>query len=159
MVDPATLPYRPCVGVMLVNRDGLVFVGQRIDNKEGDAWQMPQGGIDPGEDIEGAALRELEEETGIKADLIQILARSKKEYFYDLPEELIGKLWGGKYRGQRQIWFVARFLGVEADINIATKHPEFNAWRWTSPDTLVDLIVPFKKKLYRDVVAEFGDLI
>jgi putative (di)nucleoside polyphosphate hydrolase len=159
MVDPATLPYRPCVGVMLVNRDGLVFVGQRIDNKEGDAWQMPQGGIDPGEDIEGAALRELEEETGVKADLIQILARSKKEYFYDLPEELIGKLWGGKYRGQRQIWFVARFLGVEADINIATKHPEFNAWRWTSPDTLVDLIVPFKKKLYRDVVAEFGDLI
>jgi len=159
MVDPATLPYRPCVGVMLVNRDGLVFVGQRIDNKEGDAWQMPQGGIDPGEDIEGAALRELEEETGIKADLIQILARSKKEYFYDLPEELIGKLWGGKYRGQRQIWFVARFLGVEADINIATKHPEFNAWRWTSPDTLVDLIVPFKKKLYRDVVAEFSDLI
>jgi len=159
MVDPATLPYRPCVGVMLVNRDGLVFVGQRIDNKEGDAWQMPQGGIDPGEDIEGAALRELEEETGIKADLIQILARSKKEYFYDLPEELIGKLWGGKYRGQRQTWFVARFLGVEADINIATKHPEFNAWRWTSPDTLVDLIVPFKKKLYRDVVAEFGDLI
>jgi len=144
---------------MLVNRDGLVFVGQRIDNKEGDAWQMPQGGIDPGEDIEGAALRELEEETGVKADLIQILARSKKEYFYDLPEELIGKLWGGKYRGQRQIWFVARFLGVEADINIATKHPEFNAWRWTSPDTLVDLIVPFKKKLYRDVVAEFGDLI
>jgi putative (di)nucleoside polyphosphate hydrolase len=159
MVDPATLPYRPCVGVMLVNRDGLVFVGQRIDNKEGDAWQMPQGGIDPGEDIEGAALRELEEETGVKADLIQILARSKKEYFYDLPEELIGKLWGGKYRGQRQTWFVARFLGVEADINIATKHPEFNAWRWTSPDTLVDLIVPFKKKLYRDVVAEFGDLI
>jgi len=159
MVDPATLPYRPCVGVMLVNRDGLVFVGQRIDNKEGDAWQMPQGGIDPGEDIEGAALRELEEETGVKADLIQILARSKKEYFYDLPEELIGKLWGGKYRGQRQIWFVARFLGVEADINIATKHPEFNAWRWTSPDTLVDLIVPFKKKLYRDVVAEFSDLI
>jgi len=159
MVDPATLPYRPCVGVMLVNRDGLVFVGQRIDNKEGDAWQMPQGGIDPGEDIEGAALRELEEETGVKADLIQILARSKKEYFYDLPEELIGKLWGGKYRGQRQIWFVARFLGVEADINIATKHPEFNAWRWTSPDTLVDLIVPFKKKLYRDVIAEFGDLI
>ena len=159
MVDPATLPYRPCVGVMLVNRDGLVFVGQRIDNKEGDAWQMPQGGIDPGEDIEGAALRELEEETGVKADLIQILARSKKEYFYDLPEELIGKLWGGKYRGQRQNWFVARFLGVEADINIATKHPEFNAWRWTSPDTLVDLIVPFKKKLYRDVVAEFGDLI
>ena len=159
MVDPATLPYRPCVGVMLVNRDGLVFVGQRIDNKEGDAWQMPQGGIDPGEDIEGAALRELEEETGVKADLIQILARSKKEYFYDLPEELIGKLWGGKYRGQRQTWFVARFLGVEADINIATKHPEFNAWRWTSPDTLVDLIVPFKKKLYRDVIAEFGDLI
>lgn len=159
MTDPATLPYRPCVGVMLVNRDGQVFVGQRIDNKEGDAWQMPQGGVDPGEDIEQAALRELGEETGVAPDLVQFLARSKKEHFYDLPEQLVGRLWGGKYRGQRQTWFLARFLGTDSDINIATEDPEFNAWRWTGPDTLVDLIVPFKKRLYRDVLVEFHDLI
>jgi putative (di)nucleoside polyphosphate hydrolase len=159
MIDPGKLPYRPCVGVMLVNTDGRVFVGQRIDNKEGDAWQMPQGGIDAGEDIEQAALRELGEETGIAPDRLQFLARSQKEHYYDLPEELMGKLWGGKYRGQRQIWFLARFLGTDDDINIATDHPEFNAWRWTNPDTLVDLIVPFKKRLYRDVLDEFHHLI
>lgn len=159
MIDPATLPYRPCVGIMLVNRDGQVFVGKRIDNKEGDAWQMPQGGIDPGEDIEQAALRELGEETGVASDLVQFLARSRNEHFYDLPEQLVGRLWGGKYRGQRQTWFLARFLGTDSDINIATEDPEFNAWRWTGPDTLVDLIVPFKKRLYRDVLAEFHDLI
>lgn len=159
MIDPGKLPYRPCVGVMLVNTDGQVFVGQRIDNKEGDAWQMPQGGIDAGEDIEQAALRELGEETGIAPDRLQLLARSQKEHYYDLPEELMGKLWGGKYRGQRQIWFLARFLGTDDDINIATDHPEFNAWRWTNPDTLVDLIVPFKKRLYRDVLEEFHHLI
>lgn len=159
MIDPGKLPYRPCVGVMLVNRDGLVFVGRRIDNKEGDAWQMPQGGVDPGEEVEEAALRELGEETGIAPDLVQLLTRSKKEHYYDLPVELMGRLWGGKYRGQRQIWFLARFLGEECDINIATKHPEFNAWRWTQPDTLVELIVPFKKRLYRDVLAEFRELL
>lgn len=159
MIDPGKLPYRPCVGVMLVNRDGLVFVGQRIDNKEGDAWQMPQGGVDDGEDVEEAALRELGEETGIAADLVQFLTRSKKEHYYDLPDELLGRLWGGKYRGQRQIWFLARFLGEDADIDIATKHPEFNAWRWARPNTLVDMIVPFKKRLYRDVLAEFRELL
>lgn len=155
----ANLPYRPCVGIMLVNRDGRVFVGQRLDSKEGDAWQMPQGGIDPGEEAEEAAIRELGEETGVLPDHIQMLARTKEELLYDLPEELAGRIWGGKYRGQRQIWFLARFLGTDSDIDIATKHPEFGAWRWTAPDTLVDLIVPFKKKIYRAVVAEFGDLI
>jgi len=147
------------VGIMLVNRDGLVFVGQRIDSKEGDAWQMPQGGIDPGEDAEKAALRELGEETGVSPDLVQILAHTKEELFYDLPEELAGRIWKGKYRGQRQLWYLARFLGADSDIDIATDHPEFDNWRWTAPETLVDLIVPFKKKIYRDVVAEFRDLI
>lgn len=154
-----SLPYRPCVGIMMVNRNGLVFVGQRIDSKEGDAWQMPQGGVDPGEDVTEAALRELREETGVASELVQILARSKDEHFYDLPEELIGRLWGGRYRGQRQTWFLARFQGNDEDIDIATPEPEFSAWQWTSADRLVDLIVPFKKKLYRDIVAEFAELI
>jgi putative (di)nucleoside polyphosphate hydrolase len=144
---------------MLVNRDGLVFVGQRIDSKEGDAWQMPQGGIDDGEEAQDAAIRELWEETGVIADHVQIIARSRQEHFYDLPDPLIGKLWGGRYRGQRQTWFLTRFLGTDGDINIATSHPEFDAWRWATADTLPDLIVPFKKKLYRDIVAEFRDLI
>lgn len=159
MTGPAPLPYRPCVGIMLVNREGLVFVGQRIDSKEGDAWQMPQGGIDPGEDAETAALRELGEEAGVVPHHVQLLAQSKEEHFYDLPDPLIGKLWGGRYRGQRQTWFLARFLGVDADINIATAEPEFCEWKWTPADTLVDLIVPFKKMLYRHIVAEFGPLI
>jgi putative (di)nucleoside polyphosphate hydrolase len=155
----ASLPYRPCVGIMMVNRDGRVFVGQRIDSKEGDAWQMPQGGIDPGEEAEEAALRELGEETGVEPKHIQVLAHTKDELFYDLPPELAGRIWGGKYRGQRQVWFLARFLGEDSDIDIATAHPEFDRWRWADPDTLVDLIVPFKKKIYRAVVAEFRDLI
>lgn len=159
MTDATPLPYRPCVGIMMVNRDGLVFVGQRIDTKEGDAWQMPQGGIDSGEEAEQAALRELWEETGVLQSHVQMLAHTKEELFYDLPDELAGRLWKGKYRGQRQTWYLARFLGEDSDINIATDHPEFNKWRWTAPDTLVDLIVPFKKKIYRDVVAEFRDLI
>lgn len=156
----AGLPYRPCVGIMLVNASGLVFVGKRIDNKEGDAWQMPQGGIDDGEDLHPAALRELAEETGVSAGLVTIIAESREEHFYDLPEELLGKLWGGKYRGQRQKWLLLRFAGEDADIRIdAHEHPEFNEWRWVEPDLLPDLIVPFKKRLYRQVVDEFRELI
>lgn len=156
----AGLPYRPCVGIMLVNASGLVFVGKRIDNKEGDAWQMPQGGIDDGEDLHPAALRELAEETGVSAGLVTIIAESREEHFYDLPEELLGKLWGGKYRGQRQKWLLLRFAGEDADIRIdAHEHPEFNEWRWVEPDLLPDLIVPFKKRVYRQIVDEFRDLI
>ncbi|BAV64009.1 RNA pyrophosphohydrolase [Sphingobium cloacae] len=150
--------YRPCVGVMLVNMDGLVFVGQRIDNRA-EAWQMPQGGIDEGEDAKAAALRELGEETGIVHRHVEIIAKARDEHFYDLPPELIGQIWGGKYRGQRQTWFLARFLGEDSDIDIATPHPEFRAWKWTAPETLPDLIVPFKRKLYRDIVQEFRSLI
>ncbi|MGK2911761.1 MAG: RNA pyrophosphohydrolase [Sphingobium sp.] len=152
------LPYRPCVGIMLVNTEGRVFVGQRLDNKV-EAWQMPQGGIDPGEDAREAAFRELGEETGIEPDLVNIIAQSKEEYFYDLPEDLVGKIWNGKYRGQRQIWYLARFGGTDDNVNIQTKHPEFRDWKWAEPATLPDLIVPFKKKLYRDLLKEFGHLI
>ncbi|MBU6394512.1 MAG: RNA pyrophosphohydrolase [Sphingomonadales bacterium] len=158
--DPAGLPYRPCVGVMLVNGEGRVFVGQRIDSKEGDAWQMPQGGIDDGEDLHPAALRELEEETGVTADLVTILAESREEYLYDLPDNLIGKLWGGRYRGQRQKWLLVRFNGADEQIRLdAHSHPEFLAWRWVEPEQLPDLIVPFKRRVYRQVVEEFRALI
>jgi putative (di)nucleoside polyphosphate hydrolase len=154
------LPYRPCAGIMLANTEGKVFVGQRIDKApEGDAWQMPQGGIDDGEEAEQAALRELVEETGISPELVDVIARSRNEHFYDLPEELLGKIWKGKYRGQRQWWFLMRFKGVDGDINIDTDHPEFSQWQWVSPDRLPQLIVPFKKRLYESLVSEFGELI
>ncbi len=160
MNDSTALPYRPCVGIMLVNGDGSVFVGKRIDNKEGDAWQMPQGGVDDGEDVKSAALRELAEETGVAEDLVTIIAQTHEELLYDLPDELIGKLWKGKYRGQRQSWFLARFGGTDADIKLDAHEPaEFCEWKWVAPETLPDLIVPFKKRVYRAVLEEFGDLI
>tara|TARA_R110000782_G_scaffold78293_5_gene156101 strand:- start:92982 stop:93452 length:471 start_codon:yes stop_codon:yes gene_type:complete len=153
-----TLPYRPCVGMMLVNVDGKVFVGQRLDNMV-EAWQMPQGGIDKGEDPRDTALRELAEETGISADFVNIIAQTREDLFYDLPDDLIGKIWGGKYRGQRQTWFLMRFTGTDEDVNIITPHQEFRDWRWVEPDDLPELIVPFKKKLYRDLLSEFAHLI
>ncbi len=159
MTTATDLPYRPCAGIMLANRVGKVFVGQRIDNPDSDAWQMPQGGIDEGEDAEAAALRELTEETGIAADKVTIVAKAADELFYDLPPELLGKIWGGKFGGQRQSWFLMRFDGDDSDVDIATKHAEFRAWRWADPDELPQLIVPFKRKLYRDIVEEFGPLI
>ncbi len=148
------LPYRPCAGVMLLNADGHVFVGQRLDSAA-DAWQMPQGGIDPDEDPQTAALRELAEETGIASHLVEVLAISPREHLYDLPPQMMGKLWKGKYRGQRQTWFLMRFLGSDTDVNIETQHQEFRSWRWVAPDALESLIVPFKKELYRNVVADF----
>lgn len=158
--DFASLPYRPCAGLMLVNGDGQVFVGKRIDNKEGDAWQMPQGGIDDGEDFLAAAMRELREETGVSDTLVTVLAESREEYFYDLPDELLGKLWKGKYRGQRQRWMLLRFTGSDADIRLdAHNPPEFAEYKWVMPDELADLIVPFKRRVYRQVVEEFRDLI
>jgi len=156
----AALDYRPCVGVMLVNGEGLVFVGKRIDNREGDFWQMPQGGIDPGEDLIAAAWRELHEETGVTERVAAIIATSRKELLYDLPDNLMGKLWGGKYRGQRQTWMLARFTGGDADINLeAHDPPEFCEWKWVAPELLPELIVPFKKRVYRTVLKEFRALI
>ncbi len=152
------LPYRPCVGMMLVNTDGKVFVGQRLDSTV-EAWQMPQGGIDDGEDPRDTALRELGEETGIAQELVKIIAQSREEHYYDLPDDLVGKIWGGRFRGQRQIWFLMRYLGSDADVNICTAHQEFRDWRWINPEQLPEMIVPFKKKLYRDLLKEFVDLI
>lgn len=149
------LPYRPCAGVILMNRDGRVFVGQRIDSTL-EAWQLPQGGIDPGEEADAAGLRELFEETGITADKVELIARAPRELTYDLPEDLIGKVWKGKWRGQRQSWFLYRFLGEDSDVRIDTEHPEFRAWRWAEPETLPAMIVPFKKALYEELLVVFG---
>jgi putative (di)nucleoside polyphosphate hydrolase len=155
MIDPATLPYRPCAGVMLLNHAGLVFVGQRIDSTV-EAWQMPQGGIDDGEDAEAAALRELGEETGVMPDKVALIAAAPDELFYDLPPDLVGKVWKGKWRGQRQRWFLYRFFGEDSDVDIATAHQEFRTWRWVAPAELPEIIVPFKKTLYENVLSAFA---
>lgn len=155
MTDIASLPYRPCAGVMLINREGRVFVGQRLDSTL-EAWQMPQGGIDPGEDALDAAYRELWEETGVVRDHVELVATAPEELSYDLPEELVGKIWKGKWRGQRQRWFLFRFLGEDSDVNIATADPEFRAWRWADPADLPELIVPFKRELYREILRIFA---
>lgn len=158
MSDHSHLPYRPAAGIMLLNDSNFVFVGQRLDSTL-EAWQMPQGGVDPGEDVHAAALRELEEETGIAPRHVALLARADKELLYDLPAELIGKLWKGRYRGQRQTWFAMRFTGTDADINLDTPHAEFRAWKWADPRDLPAMIVPFKRKLYEDVLASFAPLL
>lgn len=150
------LPYRPCVGVMLANKEGELFVGQRIDTRA-DAWQMPQGGIDAGEDPQRAALRELWEETGVLPALVTVEAETEGWVTYDLPPDLVPNIWGGKFRGQKQKWFLLRFQGSDSDINIATQHPEFSKWRWLAPDKVVEAIVPFKRDVYEKVLAEFGD--
>ena len=153
-VDAAALPYRPCVGIVLVNREGLIFTGQRIDNPV-PAWQMPQGGIDDGEKPRAAALRELWEETGITGDLVEFVAKTPDWVTYDLPPELLGKVWGGKYRGQRQKWFLFRYLGRDDQVAIATEHPEFSCWRWIGADEMIASIVPFKRAVYQEVVGAF----
>ena len=149
------LPYRNGVGIMVYNDDKKIFVGKRIDNQK--AWQMPQGGIDKNEDTDDAAKRELFEETGIQS--IRIIQRSKKEHYYDLPDHLLGKIWKGKYKGQKQSWYLVKFLGPDSEININQDHPEFNEWKWVDLDELPSLIVPFKKILYQSVIEEFKSFI
>ncbi|WP_299151731.1 RNA pyrophosphohydrolase [uncultured Tateyamaria sp.] len=152
----AKLPYRKNVGVMVLNADGHVWVGQRLDRRASqDAWQMPQGGIDKGEQPRDAALRELEEETGITPDLIEIVAETDGWIKYDLPTDLISKLWKGRFRGQKQKWFLMRYAGTDAQVNIATDEPEFSSWKWLAPDALPDAIVPFKRDVYVRVLAAF----
>ncbi|MGB3146590.1 MAG: RNA pyrophosphohydrolase [Paracoccaceae bacterium] len=152
------LPYRPNVGVVLINRDGRIFAGQRRDS-DSPAWQMPQGGIDRGEKPRAAALRELAEETGVTADLVDFVAKSKGWITYDLPEELVGRIWGGKYRGQKQRWFLFRYLGRDDQIDIATEHPEFSRWRWVAADEMLAAIVPFKRAVYEQVIRDFRDYL
>ena len=141
---------------MLLNADRRVWVGQRIDSTL-EAWQMPQGGLDPGEEPLAGALRELGEETGIDTHLVEIVATSRRTLFYDLPPDLVAKLWRGRYRGQAQHWFLMRFLGQDTDVHIDTPEPEFRAWQWLEPEQLPHLIVPFKKTLYEAVLAEFAE--
>jgi putative (di)nucleoside polyphosphate hydrolase len=152
----ARLPYRPGVGILLFNQKAQVFVAQRIDNP-GPAWQMPQGGIDEGEEPLQAAWREMQEETG--TDRARFIGESKGWLQYDLPAELVPLIWKGRFRGQKQKWFAFRFTGDDRDINIETEHPEFSAWRWADLAEVPDLIVPFKRRLYQDLVAEFAPLV
>ena len=148
--------YRRGVGVMLLDPHKRIWVGRRIDNPI-EAWQMPQGGLDDGEEPWATALRELEEETGIVPHLVERIAKCPERLRYDLPPELQGKLWGGKYKGQVQDWYLCNFLGHDSDVNIATDHPEFNEWKWVEPATLPELIVPFKRDLYRRLLKEFAE--
>ncbi len=147
--------YRPGVGIMLLDGQNRVFVGRRIDMAD-ENWQMPQGGIDRGESPRAAALRELKEEIG--TDKAEFLGESAQWLRYDVPHGIARRVWSGRYRGQMQKWFAMRFTGEDRDIDVATAHPEFNAWRWVSPADLPTLIVPFKRQLYQDILAEFGKL-
>lgn len=148
--------YRRCVGVMLLNHEGKVFVGRRIDREADEIWQMPQGGIDAGEDVLAAAMRELAEETGVTA--VTVLQEAPDWYRYDLPDHLMGVALRGRYRGQTQKWFAMRFEGQDTDIDLNAHKPEFDAWRWVAMETLPDLIVPFKRNVYVNVVQAFRNL-
>jgi putative (di)nucleoside polyphosphate hydrolase len=161
------LPYRPCVGIMLINRDGLVFLGRRRSEAgpehvaDGYAWQMPQGGVHPGEDPYAAAIRELYEETSVRS--VSLLAEAPDWYCYDLPPVVAGRAWKGRYRGQTQKWFAFRFTGRDDEIDIrhpggGRHRPEFDEWRWESMTRLTELIIPFKRPVYEKVVAAFSHL-
>ena len=148
--------YRSAVGMMVLNNENKIFLGQRADSKD-PAWQMPQGGIGPQEDTDQAMLRELQEEIGTRN--VEIIVKSKTWYKYDLPPELAKRLWNGKFKGQRQIWYALRFRGRDEDINIHTYHPEFRAWKWVEKEELLELIIPFKQDLYASVFKDLWDYV
>lgn len=152
----AHLPYRPCVGIMLINDDGLIFAAQRLDSAV-PAWQMPQGGIDEGEAPGVAALRELNEEISVTPDLVVPLAETRDWLAYDLPHDIVPRIWKGRYRGQKQRWFLMRFTGRDDQINIQTQHPEFSQWRWIAAQDMLAEIVPFKRDIYASVIDEFSE--
>ena len=156
MIDNTTLPHRIGVGIILLNDENKVFVGKRIDNQEGNYWQMPQGGIDKNEDLLQAAKRELEEETGVKT--VKIVKELNNWLTYDLPTNLVGKIWNGKYRGQKQKWFVMKFMGAKEEINIKTKNPEFIDWKWVNPLDLPKVAVNFKINIYKKILKELSSL-
>ena len=158
VIDVSKLDYRKNVGMILINAKGHIFAGKRLDNNT-DNWQMPQGGIDEGETPETAAFRELAEETGIQRSKVRILGSTAGWLSYDIPVDLITKLWNGQYRGQKQKWFAFEFLGKDADINIVTEEPEFSEWAWKSKDDLLSSIVPFKVEVYQKVFLELGHLL
>jgi len=154
--DLRKLPYRQCVGLVLFNPEGKVFVGERLDNQG--AWQMPQGGIDDGETIEEAAIREMREETG--TDKAEIVYVSDNVLTYDLPDHLLGKLWSGRYKGQEQRWAALRFTGEDHEVTLYDKvHPEFSSWKWVELGDVCEMIVPFKRATYEAVIEEFGPVI
>ena len=150
--------YRSGVGIMLINSEKKIFVGKRIDNRS-DAWQMPQGGSDPGEEEDVAMFRELQEETGIDGSFIKVLNKSSEHFYYNLPYKLQKKFWGGKYLGQRQRWYLAEFIGDESVINICGENPEFSEWKWIEKELLIDAIVGFKRGLYCDIIKEFSEYL
>lgn len=173
MIDKNKLPYRPCAGIMMISKIGKIFIAQRMPSKHesirnsteykesyAQAWQMPQGGIDQGEAPLQAALREAQEETSVTPAYLELIRASQHIYYYDLPDAWLGKLWGGRYRGQSQHWFLFRFTGSDDMIDIENvEHQEFLKWRWADIDEIIDLIVPFKHDVYRQVIAEFADAV
>lgn len=157
-IDRTLMEYRLGVGIILINSENKVFVGQRLDQGSGiEAWQMPQGGIDEAEEPLKAALRELKEEVG--TDNVQVIHQSKDWYYYDIPDDYISRLWNGKYRGQKQLWFLMRLMGDDSLIDLNTEHPEFKDWKWVNIQQVPDLIVPFKKRLYKEILDEFLPIV
>ena len=156
MINNEILPLRIGVGIILLNNENKIFVGKRIDNQKGNYWQMPQGGIEKNENFFQAARRELEEETGIKT--VELVKEFDNWLTYELPKNLLGKIWKGKYRGQKQKWFIMKFVGKDEEINVKTQNPEFIDWKWINPKELIDVAVDFKVNIYKEIEKKLKSL-